>query len=282
MGNGQLGRCVKTFCRSRITFSHQHIYEAVSIDVAQTAPLDSSVQEQLKRNLAVLCGRPNISARAGTSRAMREFIEIIVQISLHFAERHPQFMHTTNQLFRPVSDHVLSEQIISVAEAERTSLLQVFAERSYVTLALDAGTIAHLHFVNFVVTHIRLDPLLFRSSVKDVLDHEVYQTLCEEVIRDLKDSGVIVGGVVADNLRCQQLGLATMVQNPEFLAYRNFTMRKSYPESGFRRPDERQLFIKIVGTKTEIPANPSSEKSICAAISQAMSVLSRSSVALHC
>jgi hypothetical protein len=91
--------------------------------------LESSLQEQLNRSLAVLCGKLNISARAGTSEAMRDFIETIVQILLQFAERHHEFVHTTNRLFRLLSDHTLSEHIISAAEAEGTSLLQVFAER---------------------------------------------------------------------------------------------------------------------------------------------------------
>jgi hypothetical protein len=43
-------------------------------------------------------------------------------------------------------------------------------------------------------------------------------------------------------------------------------LKPSMRESSFHKHHEKLLFTEIVSTKTEIHANPSSEKSICAAI----------------
>jgi hypothetical protein len=217
MGTGELGRCTKTYRRNRITEAHKHLYARYEVEKDGPVPVDASLRDQLLRNLAVLCGRLNISTRAGTSEAMRDFIDNIIHITLQFAEAHPHILHSEHRIFHPVCAHSLGDYIVSAADSERTAMLERYAEKRFATLALDAGSIVHLHFVNFVVSRTDLEPLFFRSVVKETFNHRKYGNLCRKVVTQLKDSGVFVAGIVADNLPCQQLGIRNLVSTPGFM-----------------------------------------------------------------
>jgi hypothetical protein len=60
------------------------------------------LQSELTLIVARLCGRLNISARAGTSDDMCDFIENVIKISTSFADRHPDFVRCPGQIFRRV------------------------------------------------------------------------------------------------------------------------------------------------------------------------------------
>jgi hypothetical protein len=106
---------------------------------------------------------------------MAEFVNNIIGIAAEFAHSHPQFVDTVDQLFCPVSETRLREEIIDAAATDRNEKLRLFTEKRFVTLALDAATISHIHFVNFVVNHVGLVPILYRSIVRDTVNSEEYE-----------------------------------------------------------------------------------------------------------
>jgi hypothetical protein len=64
-----------------------------------------------------------------------------------------KFVENIIRIFAPVCGHTvsaraLSHRIISPAEAERTDVLQGFAEKRPATRSRDAGMNVHLHFAN--------------------------------------------------------------------------------------------------------------------------------------
>jgi hypothetical protein len=149
---------------------------------------------------------------------MHGFLESIVRISMHFAETHPDFVHCPEQVLSPISANTLSRLILSTSEEEKMQSLRLFEEKQFATLMLDAGTIVHLHFVNFVLTRPEFSPLLVQTYTSQRLDSESYQGMCADTIDELALSNVIVTGIVADNLPCQQLALKRLVDDPRFAA----------------------------------------------------------------
>jgi hypothetical protein len=78
---------------------------------------------------------------------------------------------------------------------------------SPVTIQIDAGTILYHHFLNYVVSRPSLRPCLFHIEFHDTLAQVDYSTLRTTIVEQLLEKGVIVAGIVADNLFCQQSGL---------------------------------------------------------------------------
>jgi hypothetical protein len=64
--------------------------------------------------VARLCGRLNISARAGTSDDMCDFNENVIKISTSIADRHPDFVRCSG---------TMRDNMISVANADRQQVL---------------------------------------------------------------------------------------------------------------------------------------------------------------
>jgi hypothetical protein len=109
--------------------------------------------------------------------------------------------------------------IISTSEEEKIQSLRFFEEKQFATLMLDAGKILHLHFVNFVLTRSELSPLFIQTYTRQRLDSSNYQGMCEDAIGQLAESNVIVTGIVASNLLCQQFVLKGLVDpDPKFAA----------------------------------------------------------------
>jgi hypothetical protein len=151
MGNAELGRCTKIYRRSRITQNSRPVYARYNIEQDGPIPFDASFRDELLGNLGLLCGRLNISARAEASEAMRGFIDKVVRLAFQFAEAHPHIAHSDREIFQSISAHSLGNYIISASDSERIAIIEQYAEKRFASLALDAWSIVHLHFVNFVI-----------------------------------------------------------------------------------------------------------------------------------
>jgi hypothetical protein len=208
-------RCSITYPRHRITNDHKHRFVPADdpIDPVVARP-SVSIPNQVLRQLSILAAQLNISARAATSEAMTEFITAVIAITMKYVDAHPDHAHETSQIFTPVSDKTLTREMLCAAEQSVMERIQSLRS-SPVTVQMDAGTILHHHFLNYVVSCPNLRPFLIHAEFHDVLTQVDYSTITTRVIEDLLEKGVVVAGVVADNLFCQQAGLRVMTESAQ-------------------------------------------------------------------
>jgi hypothetical protein len=168
----------------------------------------------IKRKLAYLAGSLNISARAAASEAMRGFTSSVIRTAFEFADEHPNVVHIPEQIFQGVSRVNIANELIAGARVLVDRALSGLTTIP-VTLQMDAGTIYHHHFLNYVVSAPDQAPFLIRSEFRHSFDQFAYAEITNDVISEIAGHGVTVAGVVADNLVAQQAGLRLLVDESE-------------------------------------------------------------------
>jgi hypothetical protein len=211
LGNVKL-RCTVSYRRSRIGTKHEHRMRPVfgSIpDESSDASMTSG--NELRRKLAYLAGKLNISARAVASETMDQFVLFIVKRTLKFVEENPAGFHDPAEIFTGTSRANIAMDLIAGAKVLVDRALANLATCA-VTLQMDAGTIHHHHFLDYVVSFPQQDPFLIRSEFRDSFDRFAYAEVTSDVISELSSHGVTVAAITADNLIAQQVGLRLMIE----------------------------------------------------------------------
>jgi hypothetical protein len=164
--------------------------------------------------LAYLAGQLNISARGAASEAMTAFILSVIDVAFRFADDHPHAVRDPRQLFKSPSRAEIANELITGAKALVARQLSGMTTCA-LTLQMDAGTIYHHHFLNYVVSSPGQTPFLVRSEFRDSFDQFAYAQITSDVISELASHRVSVVSVVADNLVAQQVGLRRMVNESD-------------------------------------------------------------------
>jgi hypothetical protein len=106
-----------THPRHLITNEHKHRFVPIDDPIAPVvALLAVSIPDQVLRHLSILATQLNISARAVTSEAMTEFITALIATTLKYVEAHLDHVHGASQLFRPVTDKTLNQDMFCAAD----------------------------------------------------------------------------------------------------------------------------------------------------------------------
>jgi hypothetical protein len=208
--NGVELRCIVTYPRHRVTSHHKH--QLRPVETASGVSIRSKMKPSaaVNRSLACLAGNLNISARAATSPAMNRFIVSVIEHTFQYAVQHPSQHYEACQIFTPMSDKVFADELTNAAN-ELTDSYLAGLKSCAVTLMMDAGTIFHHHFLNYVVSFPGLTPFLVRSEYRDRIDQFDYEDITRNVVMELANKDVVVGAIVADNLFPQQSGLRLLV-----------------------------------------------------------------------
>jgi hypothetical protein len=69
---------------------------------------------------------------------------------------------------------------------------------------MDAGPILCRRFLNYVVSHPGLRSFLFHTEFQGTFAQVDYSTIITTTVEQLLEKGIVVAGIVADNLFCQQ------------------------------------------------------------------------------
>jgi hypothetical protein len=107
--SGGWGRCSVPSPRHRIPSQFVPIDEPLDPVVVRSAVL---IPGEILRHLSILAAQLDISARAATSEAMTEFINGIIATMIKYIDAHHDHIHEPSQIFRPVTDKTLTQDML--------------------------------------------------------------------------------------------------------------------------------------------------------------------------
>jgi hypothetical protein len=213
-------RCVVCYRRERIKEKHTHRMQPIPLRDCENAPditrpsKKASLWDTVNRKLAYVAAKLHMSARSAASEEMHDFLDSIIELAFDFADSNPHVIHVPSQICQRIHRGKMADEIIAVANSLVEHSLGSL-ETCGVTLQMDAGTIFHHHFLDYVVSFPETTPFLIRCEYRDSFDQWDYADITRDVILELKHHGVSVASVVGDNLAAQQAGLRYMIEQSD-------------------------------------------------------------------
>jgi hypothetical protein len=80
------------------------------------ARLAVSIPGEILRHLSILAAQLDISAQAATSEAMNEFMTGVIATTMKYVDAHPDHIHQSSQIFRPVTNKTLTQNMLHAAD----------------------------------------------------------------------------------------------------------------------------------------------------------------------
>lgn len=158
--------------------------------------------------LALLCGKLDISCNRAISEAMRHFSIFLLNEGFNIGRNPATNQINIDKCLDQVSINQLSEQLISTAENEFQKIIRDFQDKKFCALLCDAGAVLKTHCLHFVVT-LMGKPVLkifFDSFDDDVFDTSFYQKSFYKIWEKLQELRIHICSITTDNLPAQVRG----------------------------------------------------------------------------
>jgi hypothetical protein len=157
--------------------------------------------------LGEFAGESNVSSRTVASNSMLHFVQSIIDIGISFGRTSP--IVPSESLFPSISGKKVTKMIRSSGEARAEEILSQYQGKRFVNLICDAGTVQTLHTLYALVTnpYSESPPLVADRIDSTGFSGDEYAIFFEKTLFSQLANGLVICGVIIDNLAAQSLGL---------------------------------------------------------------------------
>ena len=202
--NGVPCQCIKRVRASSKDSPHTHQFELSSkISPFAKQSLINHYQNQIKKAVAKFIACSNLAAKQAENKALQELIDICIKAGQEIPEK------PISHISPVINRHNIIPIIHIAAEEHQKQRLLNFKE-GFSSLCLDAATLIHRHFLDFVVCppSVKGKPILFDAVEVSRLGAKEYGTIVLNTITELFLNGVRIGSIIGDNHPVQKAALA--------------------------------------------------------------------------
>lgn len=147
-------------------------------------------------------GKLNLSILASTSNEIRD----LIQFAFECGQLH---VNTSFNLFYPkISRKNYTKQFISNAKMLQKSKLNPFRSYKYAGLAVDAGKINNVSYLTIIVITTNHKPIVIKNERYFGGKAKNYREVILSEIENLKNNGIQITAIVADNQRAQKAAIS--------------------------------------------------------------------------
>ena len=207
--NGVPCQCTKRVRVSSNDVPHFHQYSLpTKASPCNTQALIIHYQNKIKKTVAKMIATTNLAASQAENPTLKEVVLISIKAGQEIPHLKPEDITPT------INRHNIIPIINSTADEIQQQRLATF-KNGFSSLNLDAGTLMHRHFLDFVLSPPILNqkPLLYDALEVTKLGIQEYGHSVLNVLEELYKSGVRIGSIVGDNHPIQKLALAHFSAN---------------------------------------------------------------------
>ena len=159
---------------------------------------DLSIDE-ITKQLILFTAKSNLSLENATGPVMHNFLINLIKFSQSNPNKDPiSLVPTTNR-------KAFTKMLINEGKGLYDKVLEEYISRGVAALSIDAGKISKTTYFNVIITNalFSIPPLLYKCVNRFRGDKLSYETNIKESISYLEEKGLVIAGIVADNLRVQ-------------------------------------------------------------------------------
>ena len=196
-------QCTKRVRVSTEHVKHSHQYELpLKGKACNSHALLSFHQKNIKESLAKMIACTNLAASQVENKALKEVVLIAIKAGQDLPTKKPL------DIIPDVNRHNIIPIINIAADSVQTARLEKF-KNGFASLSLDAGTLIHRHFLDFVISSPSpaIPSIVYDTIEVSRLGVAEYGSIVHETISDLMLKGVRIGSIIGDNHPVQKAAL---------------------------------------------------------------------------
>lgn len=168
------------------------------------------------QELALLCGKLDISFKKGASQSLRNFSIFLLKEGQQITKGTCDSVNF-DKFLNNVSDKKIADEIINVSQIEFDKKIIDFQKKKYCCLLCDAGTVIRSHILHFVIAcfYDHTKYLLYDSKNCESNDSEFYFKCFSDVIENLRSDGIEICSITTDSLPAQVSGWNDFISTSE-------------------------------------------------------------------
>ena len=181
-------------------------YNWASTTQQEIAENGNKISDILTKALAALTGKQCLSIRTSTSPYMSDLLRTAIRLGQQFPDIDP------DDLLPSMNRKSFTINLIIKGKELYNQIFVIYKEYKFAALAVDAGKIGSINYFDIMICNALIDakPLIFKAYQHFKGDSAAYTDRMKDAITTLKEDGVIVTGIVGDNLRVQTTSIANV------------------------------------------------------------------------
>ena len=162
-----------------------------------------SPHEHILKTLASFTGKYNLSLSAVVSNAMTKLIKEAFRIGQQHPNQEPE------DVLPSLNRKKITKVLLARGEELYGDCLNQYKKLKYVALSIDAGKLGNHNYLDAIISNalLNVQPLLYKAYLNFDGTTKNYREKVFSMIQEIEENGLIVTGIVCDNLRVQTSGI---------------------------------------------------------------------------